>query len=178
MNPISRYAGKAWMPSLRCKLEGLMATPILFLSSFALLTLTMTPLVFLFWLMQPATRANPGVSAYIPPSCTRVEPIARTVEPHESPREFSSATNFARDYTRSEPIKDAQMHDIKISPKREARLTHRKQSPYNRKYEQSARAYAQEWHNYGLSSYRLVLHSADHPTGNSKMKIHERRCMP
>jgi hypothetical protein len=166
------------MPSLRRKLEALMATPILLLSSFGLLTVTTTPLLFLFWLMQPATQANPGVSAYIPPSCTRVESIAHTVESHDSSSEFSSATNFARAYTPSELIEDAQMHEIKVSPQREARLTNRKQTPYRRKYEQSARAYAQKWRNHGQPSYRLVSHSADRPSGNSKVKIDERRCRP
>jgi hypothetical protein len=127
-----------------------MATPILFLASFASLTLTTTPLLFLFWLMQPATRANPGVSAYNPPPGARAELIAHTVESRDPPSELSSAINFARDYTRSELIEDAQLPEIKVSPKHEARSANRKQSRvgYRRKHEQSARAYAEEWDNH------------------------------
>jgi len=156
MNPTWRYARKAWVASPRRKLAAIVATPILFLASLALLTLTTTPLLFLFWLMQSATRANPGVSAYIPPPSARVEPIAHTVETRDPPGEFSSATNFARDYMRSELIEDAQPHEIKVSPKHEARVANRKQSRvvYRRKYEQSARAYAQEWDNHWQPSYR------------------------
>jgi hypothetical protein len=133
-----------------------MATPILFLASLASLTLTATPLLFLFWLMQPATRANPGVSAYIPPPGTRAEPIAHTVETRDPPSKLSSATNFARDYTRSELIEDAQLHESKVSPRHEARPVNRKQSRvvYRRKYEQSAGAYAQQWDNHWQPSYR------------------------
>jgi hypothetical protein len=133
-----------------------MATPILFLASLALLTLTTPPLLFLFWLMQPAARANPGVSAYIPPPGARLEPIAPTVESRDSPTEFSSATNFARDYTRPEFIEYAQLHKIKASPKHEVRSANRKQSRvgYRRKYEQSARAYAQQWNNHWQPFYR------------------------
>jgi len=144
------------VPSPRRKLAAVVATPILFLASFASLTLTTMPLLFLFWLMQPATPANPGVSAYIPPPGARVEPIAHTVEFRDPPTEFSSATNFARDFTRSELIEDAQLHETKVSPKHEARPANRKQSRvvYRRKYEQSARAYAQQWDNHWQPSYR------------------------
>jgi len=48
--------------------------------------------------MQPATRVNPGVSAYIPPPGALVEPNCHTVELRDPPSELSSATNFARDY--------------------------------------------------------------------------------
>jgi hypothetical protein len=156
MNPTWRYARTAWVPSPRRKLAAIMATPFLFLASFASLTLTTMPLLFLFWLMQPATRANPGVSAYIPPPGARVEPIAHAVESREPPSEFSSATNFARDYTPPELIEDAQLHEIKVTPKHETRPANRKQSRvgYRRKYEQSARAYAQEWDNHWQPSYR------------------------
>jgi len=70
--------------------------------------------------------------------------------------EFSSATNFAQDYTRPELIEDAQLHESKVSPKHEARPANRKQSRvvYRRKYEQSARAYAQQWDNHWQPSYR------------------------
>jgi hypothetical protein len=133
-----------------------MATPILFLASFASLTLTTMPLLFLFWLMQPATRANPGVSAYIPPPGARVEPISHMAKSRDPPSELSSATNFARDYTRPELIEDAQLHQVQVSPKHEARPTNRKQSRvgYRRKHEQSARAYAQQWDNHWPPSYR------------------------
>jgi len=144
------------MPSPQRKLAGVMATPILFLASLASLTLTTTPLLFLFWLMQPATRANPGMTAYIPPPGARVEPIAHTAESRDPPTELSSATNFARDYTRPELIEDAQLNESKVSPKHEARLAPQKQSRvgYRRKYEQSARAYAQQWDNHWQPSYR------------------------
>ena len=133
-----------------------MATPILFLATLALLTLTTTPLLLLFWLMQPATRVNPGVSAYIPPSGARLEPMAHTVGSRDPPAEFSSGTNFAQDFTRSELIEDAQVHPIKVSPKPEVRPANRKQSRvgYRRKHEQSARAYAQEWDNHWQPTYR------------------------
>ena len=133
-----------------------MATPILFLASLASLTLTTLPLLFLFWLMQPATRANPGVSAYIPPPGTRVEPIAHMAKSRDPPSELSSATTFARDYTRSELIEDAQLAEIKVSAKHEARPANRKQFRvgYRRKHEQSARAYAQQWDNHWQPSYR------------------------
>jgi hypothetical protein len=145
MNPTWRYALMAWVRSPRRKLAGVMATPILFLASLASLTLTATPLLFIFWLMQPATRANPGVSAYIPPPGARVEPIARTVESRDPPSELSSATNFARDFTRSELIEEAQLHESRVSPKHAPRSANRKQSSvHRRKYEQSARAYAQQ----------------------------------
>ena len=106
----------------------------------------MAPLLLLFWLMQPATRANPGVSAYNPPPATRVEPIAHRVESSDQPREFSSATNFAREYGRPELAGDVQLQEIQVSAKREGRLTGRQQSRAGsgRKYERSARAYAQE----------------------------------
>jgi uncharacterized iron-regulated membrane protein len=133
-----------------------MATPILFLATLALLTLTTTPLLFLFWLMQPATRVNPGVSAYIPPSGARLEPMAHTVGSRDPPTELSSATNFAQGFTRSELIEDAQMQQIKVSPKHEVRPANLKQSRvgYRRKYEQSARAYAQQWNNHWQPFYR------------------------
>jgi hypothetical protein len=133
-----------------------MATPILFLASLASLTLTTLPLLFLFWLMQPTTRANPGVSAYIPPPGGRVESIAHMAKSRDPPSELSSATNFARDYTRPELIEDAQVHQIQAPPKHEARPANRKQSRvgYRRKHEQSARAYAQQWDNHWQPSYR------------------------
>jgi hypothetical protein len=156
MNPTWRYARTAWVPSPRRKLAAVVATPTLFLASLASLTLTTTPLLFLFWLMQPAMRANPGVSAYNPPPGARVEPIAHTVESRDPPTKFSSATNFARDYTRPELIEGAQLHESKVSPKHEARPANQRQSRvgYRRKYEQSARAYAQEWDNHWRPSYR------------------------
>jgi hypothetical protein len=144
------------MPSPRRKLAAIMATPILFLASLASLTLTTPPLILLFWLMQPTTRVNPGVSAYIPPPATRVEPIARTAKSRDPPRELSSATNFARDHTRPELIEDPQVHQIQSSPKHELRPTSRKQSRvgYRRKHEQSARTYAQQWDDHWPPSYR------------------------
>ena len=155
MNPTWRYGRTAWVRSLQHKLAAVMATPILFLASLVSLTLTTMPLLFLFWLMQPATRANPGVSAYIPPPGARVEPIARTVESRDPPSELSLATNFARDFTRSELIEDGQVHESKVSPKHAARSANRKQSSvHRRKYEQSARAYAQQWDNHWPPSYR------------------------
>jgi hypothetical protein len=156
MNPTWRYARTAWVPSSRRKLAAVMATPILFLASLALLTLTTTPLLFLFWLMQPATRMNPGVGAYTPPPGARAEPIARTVESRDPPSELSSATNFAPDYTRPELMEDAQPNESKVSPKHEARLANRKQSRdrYRRKHEQSAHAYAQQWDSHWQPFYR------------------------
>jgi hypothetical protein len=152
MNPTWRYARTTWVPSPRRALGDVMATPVLFLASLASLTLTTTPLLFLFWLMQPATRVNPGVSAYISPPGARVEPIVHTVESRDPPTEFSSATNFARDYTRPELVEGAQLHEAKVS----ARLANRKQSRvgYRRKHEQSAHAYAQQWDNHWPSGYR------------------------
>ena len=133
-----------------------MASPILFLASLASLTLMTTPLLFLFWLMQPATRANPGVSAYNPPPGTRMEPIDHRVESNDQPREFPSTTNFAREYARPELAEDAQLQDIQVSTKREEHLTGSKQSRvrYRRKYEQSARAYAQERNDHWQPRYR------------------------
>ena len=156
MNLTWRYARTAWAPPQRRKLAAVMATPILFLVSLASLTLTATPLLFLFWLMQPVTRANPGVSAYIRPSGVRVELIAHIAKSRDPPTELSSATNFARDYTRPELIEDAQLHESKVYPKHEARPANRKQSRvgYRRKHEQSARAYAQQWDNHWPPSYR------------------------
>jgi hypothetical protein len=85
-----------------------------------------------------------------------VEPIAHTVETRDPPTELSSATNFARDYTRPELIEDAHLHQIQVSPKHEARPANRKQFRvgYRRKHEQSARAYAQQWDNHWQPSYR------------------------
>ena len=147
MNPTWRHA----QMRLGChhpkrKLADILACPILFLASLASLTLVTAPVLFLFWLMQPATRANPGVSAYNPPSGTRVEPIAHRVGSSDQPREFSSATNFAREYARPELVEDAQLKETQVSTKREVRLTGRQQSRvgYGRKYERSAHAYAQE----------------------------------
>jgi len=154
MNPAWRYARTACVPSPRRKLAAVVATPILFLASFALLTLTMAPLLFLFWLMQPATRVNPGVSAYTPPPGARAEPIAHMVKSRDPPTELSSATNFAQDYARAELVEDAQLHESKGSSKRAARLANRKRSPYRRQYEQSARTYAQEWDNRWQAPYR------------------------
>jgi CHASE2 domain-containing sensor protein len=156
MNPTGRYAHTRWVPSPQRKLAGVIATPALLLASLASLTVTTTPLLFLFWLMQPAARANPGVSAYIPPPGARVERIAHTVESRDPPTEFSAATNFARDYTRSELIEDSQPNQIKVSLKHEARPSNRKQFRvgYTRKHKQSARAYAQEWDNQGQPFYR------------------------
>ena len=95
--------------------------------------------------MQPATLANPGVSAYNPPPGTRVEPVAHGLETSGPPSEFSIATNFARAYTRPELAEDPQPYVAKVSAKREARLTNRKQSrvDYRRNHEQAAHAYAQ-----------------------------------
>jgi uncharacterized iron-regulated membrane protein len=150
MNPTWRFARTACVPSPRRKLAAVLATPILFLASLASLTLTTTPLLFLFWLMQPVTRANPGVSAYIPPPGARIDPIAHTVESREPPTEMSSGTNFARDYIQSELIEGFQVNESNSSRKHEARAASRKQSGagYRRKYEQSARAYAQQLDNH------------------------------
>src|SRR5258705_9018659 len=139
------YTSRSHRP--RRKLGDVMATPILILASLASLTLTTAPLLFLFWLMQPATRPNPGMSAYSPPLGTRVEPIARRVQAGDPPSEVSSATNFAQDYTRSELAEDGQLDKAKVSATREARLTNRKRSRvrHSPKYEQSAQAYAQGW---------------------------------
>jgi hypothetical protein len=133
-----------------------MATPILILVSLASLTLTTAPLLFLFWLMQPATRANPGMSAYNPPLGALVGPIARRMEAGDPPRELSFATNFARDYTRSELAEDAQLDEAKVSATREARLANRKRSHvrYRPKYKQSAQAYAQAWDRHWQLRYR------------------------
>jgi hypothetical protein len=123
-----------------------MATPILLLISLASLALTTAPLLFLFWMMQPVTRANPGVSAYNPPPRTRLEPIAHRVESSDQAREFSSAINFAREYARPDLAEDARLQEIQVSAKREGRLNGGQQSRtgYGRKYEPSAHAYAQE----------------------------------
>ena len=159
MNPTWRHARTrfGWRCPKRRKLGDVMATPILFLASLASLTLMTTPLLFLFWLMQPATRANPGLSAYYPPTGTRLEPIAHRVESSDQPREFSSAINFAREYARPELAEDAQLKEIQVSAKHEGRLTGRKQSRfgYRHQYEQSVHAYAQERND------RWRTHSAD-----------------
>jgi hypothetical protein len=133
-----------------------MTRPILFLASLASLTLTTAPFLFLLWLMQPATRANPGLSAYNPPPGTRVEPIAHKVETSDPPSEFSVATSFAGDYPRPEIVEDAQLHEAKVSAKRDARRVKRKQTRvgHGRKYEQSAHAYAQGWDNHWQFGYR------------------------
>jgi hypothetical protein len=157
MNPTWRHAyTRLGCHRPRRKLGDVMATPILFLVSLASLALTTAPLLFLFWMMQPATRANPGVGAYNPPPATRVEPIAHKVESSNQPREFSSASNFAREYPRSELAEDAQLQGTQASTKREEPLTGRKQSRvgYGRKYEQSAHAYAQEWNDHWQLRYR------------------------
>jgi len=140
----------------RRKLAHVLAAPILFLVSLASLTLTMAPLLILFWLMQPATLTNPGVSAYNPPPGTRVEPIAHGLESSDPSSKFSIATNFARDYTRPKLKEDPQLHVAKVSAKREASLTNRKQLRvgYRRKYEQAAHAYAQGWDNHQQLRYR------------------------
>jgi hypothetical protein len=143
MDPTWRYARTTWCHRRDVRLEGVLATPILLFASLASLMLTATPLLLLFWLMQPATRTNPGVTAYIPPPGTHVEPIAHWMEFRDPPSELSSATNFAREYTRSELREDAQRQEIKVSPKREARPTNRKQSRvgFRRNYEQSAQTF-------------------------------------
>ena len=140
----------------RRKLAHVLAAPILFLVLLASLTLTMAPLLILFWLMQPATLTNPGVSAYNPPPGTRVEPIAHGLESSDPSSKFSIATNFARDYTRPKLKEDPQLHVAKVSAKREASLTNRKQLRvgYRRKYEQAAHAYAQGWDNHQQLRYR------------------------
>jgi hypothetical protein len=141
----------------RRKIGDVMASPILVLVSLASLTFMTTPLLFLFWLMQPATCSNPGVSAYNPPPGTRMEPIAHRVGSNDQPREFSSATNFAREYARAELAEDAQLQWIQGFMKREEPLTGRKQSHvgYRHKYEQSAaHAYAQEWNDHWQQRYR------------------------
>jgi hypothetical protein len=68
---------------------------------------------------------------------------------------LSSATNFAQDYTRPELIEDAQLHQIKVSAKHEARPANRKQSRvgYRRKHEQSVGTYAQQWNNHWQPLY-------------------------
>jgi len=140
----------------RRKLAHVLADPILFLVSLASLTLTTAPLLILIWLMQPATLANPGLSAYTPPPGTRVEPVAHGLETSGPPSEFSVATNFAREYTRPKLKEDPQLHVAKVSAKREARLTNRKQSRvgYRRRYEQAAHAYAQGWDDHRQLRYR------------------------
>jgi hypothetical protein len=50
---------------------------ILCLASLASLTFAISPILFLFWIMQPTVRANPGLSAYAEPPATRVEPGGR-----------------------------------------------------------------------------------------------------
>jgi len=163
MNPTWRHARKR----LGChrpgrELEDAIFTPILFFVSLASLALTTAPLLLLFWLMQPAERVNPGVSAYVPPPGTRAEPIAHRVESGDQPHEFSSATNFAREYVQAELAENAQLQEIQeaqeiqASTKREGRLTGRKQSHvrYGRKYEQSVHAYAQEPNDHWQPRYR------------------------
>ena len=134
-----------------------MATTIMWFACLASLMLTSAPLLLLFWLMQPVTRANPGVSAYYPPHGTRVLPIAQTVVSSDRPIEFPIATNFARDYARSGSVEHIQLNETtKVSPKRETRLANRKRSQvgYRRKDEQSTHALAQEWNNPWQSRYR------------------------
>jgi hypothetical protein len=140
----------------RRKLAHVLATPILFLVSLASMTFTTAPLLILLWLMQPTTFANPGVSAYNPPPGTRVEPIAHGLGTSGPPREFSIATNFAQDYARPKLKDDPQLHVAKISAKRAARFTNRKQSRvgHRRKYEQAAQAYALGWENQRQLRYR------------------------
>jgi hypothetical protein len=132
------------------------AGSILFSASLASLTLATAPLLFLFWLMQPATRANPGVGAYNPPFGTLLGPIAHREEAIDPPSELSSATNFARAYVRAEMAEDATTQEAKVSAKRDTRLAKRKQSRvgHRRKFEQSAHAYAQGWDNHWQLRYR------------------------
>jgi hypothetical protein len=126
------------------------------LVSLASLTLTTAPLLFLFWLMQPATRANPGMSAYTPPLGARAERIARRAEAGDPPSELSFATNFAQDYAQSELAEDAPLDKPKVSATPEARLANRKRSRvrYRAKYKQSAQAYAQGWDRHWQLRYR------------------------
>jgi len=150
----------------RRRLGDAVFTPILFLVSLASLALTTAPLLLLFWLMQPATHLNPGVSAYDPPPGTRAEPIAHRGGSRDQSRELSSATNFAREYSPPELAEDAQLQEIQeiqenqvsiqASTKREVRRTGRKQSRvgYRRRYEQAAHAYAQERNDYWQPRYR------------------------
>jgi len=98
MNPTSqdacvppRYHGP------RRRLADVVATPILLFATFASLMLTTAPLLVLFWLMQPATRANPGVSAYNPPPATRVEPIGHRLDTSDPAAESYFAADVARD---------------------------------------------------------------------------------
>jgi hypothetical protein len=162
MNPTWRHARKRLGCRPRRKFGDAIFTPFLFFVSLASLTLVTAPLLFLFWLMQPAARANPGVSAYVPPPGTRIESIARRTESSDRPREFSSATNFAREYAPSELVEDAQLQEIQeaqeiqVSTKREVRRTGRDQSRvvYRRRYEQAAHAYAQERNDYWQPRYR------------------------
>src|SRR5262249_39928742 len=123
----------------RRRLGDIMASLILFLASSLSLMLTTAPLLFLFCLMQSATRANPGVDAYKAPPGTRVEPIAQSLETGDPPREFSLATNFAR----PEMAEDAQPQEARVFAKHDARPARRKQSGSGYRRNFSAHAYAQ-----------------------------------
>jgi hypothetical protein len=131
-----------------------MASLILSLASLLSLMLATAPLLFLFWLMQPATRANPGVNAYKAPPGTRVEPIAHSLQTGDPPSEFSRATNFARDYARPEMAEGAQPQEARVSTKRDARPAKRKQSGIGYRRNFMAHAYAQGWDKYWGLRYR------------------------
>jgi hypothetical protein len=131
------------------------ASAILVLVSLASLMFIMMPLLFLFCLMQPTMRANPGLKAYDPSSGTRMQPIAHSVQSKDYPREFSSATNFARDYVRPELAEGAEVQEIQVATKHQRRLAGRKNRVAHRsKHEQAAQAYAQERNDYWQPRYQ------------------------
>jgi hypothetical protein len=141
------------------KIGDVRASVILVLVSLASLTFITMPLVFLFCLMQTTTRANPEVNAYNLTLGTHMEPIFHGVQSHGHPREFSSATNFAREYLRPELAEGARGQEIQVSTKRERRLVGHKQARvgHRRKHEQheqSAQAYAEERNYYWQPRYQ------------------------
>jgi hypothetical protein len=122
----------------RIELKDAVVTLVLYLASWLFAAL---PFLFLFWLMQPTVRANPGISAYNAPPATRLEPLARKMEspePSESgepPSQSSLAINFAQDYSQQ------------LEERREVRAVDRKRPRrvHRRKYEEPAHAYARDW---------------------------------
>jgi hypothetical protein len=154
---VKDYRSRSWS-------RRFVATLPLFLASVAFAAVPGMPILLLFWLMRPTALPNPGMSAYIAPSATRLEPLPRRTDLLESgePSDLILLSNPARNYGRPYIAHDDVTHDYaqqvetERPAKRQGRVSDAKRSkpPPGHKRHQPAYAYALDWSGHRQQSVR------------------------
>jgi hypothetical protein len=114
-------------------------------ASVGFVLVSVMPLLFLFWLMQPTIIPNPGMNAHNAPSATRVEPSPRKMEllGFEEPSDPGLLSRVARNYARPHlPPDYAEHEDIEKPTKRQVRVSGRKRFRLARGRKDNERSYA------------------------------------